>query len=50
VVGIALAGRANLKETTAAIVQIHALKVAALEQAQHVPHEVFIAIGRGKSN
>ena len=38
--GVALAGRANTKRTGAAICQLHALKVAALQQAGRLPQDV----------
>jgi hypothetical protein len=45
-VGVALSGRANVKETAAAVVQIHGLKVAALKRLQSVPDDVFSVVGR----
>ncbi|MCL2648179.1 MAG: hypothetical protein FWD61_14410 [Phycisphaerales bacterium] len=40
--GIALAGRANVKKTAAFILQIHALKVAALMEAGVPEKEIFV--------
>jgi uncharacterized protein YaaW (UPF0174 family) len=44
--GIALAGRANAKDTTAAVVQIHSLKVAALKKIPYLPEDTFKLTGR----
>jgi uncharacterized protein YaaW (UPF0174 family) len=43
--GIALAGRANLRKTAAAILQLHALKVAALQKSGEFKPEIFEALG-----
>jgi len=43
--GIAFAGRADVKKTTAAIIQIHALKVAALQAAGKQSGELFQSLG-----
>lgn len=43
--GIAIAGRANSKKTGAAIWQLHALKVAALQDAGQMSKDLFQALG-----
>lgn len=43
--GVTMAGRANPRKTAAAICQIHALKVAALEAARQTDGSVFEAMG-----
>ena len=43
--GVALAGRANVTKTVAAISQIHALKVAAVETAGNPSDDLFQALG-----
>lgn len=45
--GLAVAGRANVKATTAAVLQIHLIKVAQLKQfAPALPDDAFDVIGR----
>jgi uncharacterized protein YaaW (UPF0174 family) len=46
IVGVAFAGRANVTESTAAVVQIHMLKVAALEGLRSAPDDIFSVVGR----
>jgi uncharacterized protein YaaW (UPF0174 family) len=43
--GVALAGRANPRKTAAAICQIHAIKVAALESSEKKDDRIFQALG-----